>query len=98
MKICNFLENVLKENSIKKFYYNEYNFLEEIPQSYEYNELIKKIQKKEKIISTFESSEFSKVFADYLEMRNEKDGIEAENQFELGFRTAIKLIIDSLKE
>ena len=98
MKIGNFLENMLKENSIKKFYYNEYNFLEEIPQSYEYNELIKKIQKKEKIISTFESSEFSKVFADYLEMRNEKDGIEAENQFELGFKTAIKLIVDSLKE
>ena len=72
--------------------------MEEIPQSYEYNELIKKIQKKEKIISTFESSEFSKVFADYLEMRNEKDGIEAENQFELGFKTAIKLIVDSLKE
>ena len=33
----------------------------------------------------------------YLEQNNEKEGIEAEEQFKLGFKTAVKIIIEGLE-
>lgn len=37
------------------------------------------------------------VFLQYLEQNNEKEGIEAEEQFKLGFKTAVKIIIEGLE-
>ena len=36
-------------------------------------------------------------FFEYQEKTNEKESIEAKEQFKLGFKTAVKLIIEGLK-
>ena len=33
----------------------------------------------------------------YIEYTNERNSIEAENQFKLGFKTAIRIILETLK-
>jgi len=89
MKTCNFLEEYLKEDIISKIYRNECELIEKIITSEEYTEVIKKLKKKERELLKEDE------FREYLEIRNIKDAIEAEEQFKLGFKLAIKIIIES---
>ncbi len=83
------------ENSIiRKIYHNNMEELQQINQSKEYIDISKKIKRLEK--------DLHKEFAEesvrkYIEYTNAKISIEAENQFELGFKTAIKIILQALK-
>lgn len=89
MKTCNFLEEYLKEDIISKIYRNECELIEKIITSEEYTEVIKKLKKKERELLKEDE------FREYLEIRNIKDAIEAEEQFKLGFKLAVKIIIES---
>lgn len=89
MKTCNFLEEYLKEDIISKIYRNECELIEKIITSEEYTEVIKKLKKKERELLREDE------FREYLEIRNIKDAIEAEEQFKLGFKLAVKIIIES---
>lgn len=89
MKICNFLEDYLDEDVIGRIYHNDFNFAEQVPTTEEYAEIMQSIRQQEKGLSHVEG------FKEYLEIRNVKDGIEAEEQFKLGFKTAVKIIIES---
>ena len=89
MKTCNFLEEYLKEDIISKIYRNECELIEKIITSEEYTEVIKKFKKKERELLKEDE------FREYLEIRNIKDAIEAEEQFKLGFKLAVKIIIES---
>ena len=84
----------LEEDIINKIYRNNMEELQYINQTKEYIEVTKKIKKMEKMLF----KEFTKEnVTRYIEYINEKVSIEAENQFELGFKTAIKIILQALK-
>lgn len=89
MSVCNFLDDYLEDDIIGKVYRNDFNFTEKIPTTEEYMEVIQCIKKQEQELQDIEE------FKRYLEIRNIKDSIEAEEQFKLGFKTAIKIIIES---
>lgn len=87
---------VLDEESdiIKKIYY-ENNVL--IENSKEYNAISKKIRKLEVNILDELSKKGKKDFESYLEYVLQRESIDAENEFEKGFKIAVKIIIEGLK-
>ncbi len=87
MKTC-CLEN-LEEDIISKIYRNECDFAEQMPATPEYVKILRQIREQEKELLNVGK------FKKYLEFRNTKEAIEAEEQFKLGFKTAIRLIIES---
>lgn len=89
MKIYDFLDNYLEEDVIGKIYNNNFNLAEQEPSTEEYTEVMQSIKKQEKKLLYVEG------FKKYLETRNIKDAIEAEEQFKLGFKTAVRIIIES---
>lgn len=92
LKKCGF-ENV-EENMIYKIYHNDMEDLQNRNQSKEYVKITKKIEQMEKtLFKKFNKENVSK----YIEYTNEKVSIEAESQFELGFKIAIKIIFQALK-
>ena len=92
LKKCGF-ENV-EENMIYKIYHNDMEDLQNRNQSKEYMKITKKIEQMEKtLFKKFNKENVSK----YIEYTNEKVSIEAESQFELGFKIAIKIIFQALK-
>ena len=92
-----FKEYVMEDsenNIIRKIYHNNMEELEMMNQSKEYIQISKKIKKLEKILlKEFTEEKVEK----YIEYTNEKISIEAESQFELGFKTAVKIILEALK-
>ena len=84
-----FLEDYLEDDMISKIYNNDFDFAEQEPKTNEYRKIVKEIHEQEKNLLSITK------FQDYLESRNIKESIEAEEQFKLGFKTAIKLIIES---
>ncbi len=92
-----FKEYVMEDsenNIIRKIYHNNMEELQMMNQSKEYVQISKKIKKLEKILlKEFTEEKVEK----YIEYTNEKISIEAESQFELGFKTAVKIILQALK-
>ena len=92
-----FKEYVMEDsenNIIRKIYHNNMEELQMMNQSKEYVQISKKIKKLEKILlKEFREEKVEK----YIEYTNEKISIEAESQFELGFKTAVKIILQALK-
>lgn len=89
MKTCNFLEEYLNDEILSRIYRNDCNFTEQMIVTDEYIEVIQALKKQERKLVELEE------FKRYLEIRNIKDAIEAEEQFKLGFKVAIKIIIES---
>lgn len=83
-----------ENNIIRKIYHNNMEELQMMNQSEEYVQISKKIKKLEKtLLKEFTEEKVKK----YIEYTNEKVSIEAESQFELGFKTAVKIILQALK-
>ena len=83
-----------ENNIIRKIYHNNMEELQMMNQSEEYVQISKKIKKLEKtLLKEFTEEKVKK----YIEYTNEKVSIEAESQFELGFNTAVKIILQALK-
>ncbi len=98
MNLNHFIEEKEEEDILKKIYYNDLDFSEKSPKTRTYQKIIKMIRKQEKEILAITNQEIHEKFKNYLEMRNEKDTIEAEEQFKLGFKTAIQIIMESLQK
>ncbi len=88
------MEEYFDEDILKKIYYNELEALHEAPKDEEYVEITEKIIELEEILLKGENKDCIKRYMEYI---NERVGIEAENQFKIGFKTAIKIIIQCLK-
>ncbi len=86
-----------QESMIKKIYYGEWYPLEEIPETEEYKNLMKEILKIEKGIFKRMNKKEKENFSDYIEKNVLKESMEAENQFQLGFKTAVKLLVECIK-
>ena len=90
MKVESNLNELLEEDLIGKIYNNNL-------ENKEYFKLLNKNNKLSKFIKENLDDNMKEVFLQYLEQNNEKEGIEAEEQFKLGFKTAVKIIIEGLE-
>ena len=86
-----FLESYLNDDVIGKIYHGDLNLEEYQPVTVEYVTVNKYIRSQEKELLSVQD------FEKYLETRNIRDSIEAEEQFKLGFKTAIKIIMESYR-
>ena len=67
-----------------------------LPKNKEYIKLTKSnIDIAKSILAVLKAEDKNK-FVQYMEQINIKEGIEAEEQFKLGFKTAIKIIIEAV--
>ncbi len=90
------LEKYLSEDVIGKFYNNELYLSQVLPNNKEYIKLTESNIKLAKYILKNLDGKPKSSFVQYMEQINIKEGIEAEEQFKLGFKTAIKLILEGL--
>lgn len=96
MKIKEILKLDEKSNIINELYNNELYLSEKLPDTFEYLQLTKDIQKLSNNIINNLDKQNKRLFMEYSEKVNIKEGLESEHQFELGFKTAIKIIIEGL--
>lgn len=83
---------------LEKIYYGDFNPAKEIPKEKEYQEILAKIKKFiTKIRENEKDVEKINLFDELMETLAIKDGMEAENQFKLGFQLATKLIIEGME-
>ena len=87
-------EEIFQGNFLKKIYYGEIYLSKENPDTQEYKEILKKIKELSQTIR--QNPKTNKNFIELCEYIAIKESIETEMQFELGFKTAIKLIIEGL--
>lgn len=83
---------------LEKIYYGDFSPAKEIPKEEEYQEVLVKIKKFIKEIRENEKdAEKINLFDEFMETLAIKEGMEAENQFKLGFQLATKLIIEGME-
>ena len=88
------MDKSLDEDIIGKIYYNELEVVQELPNTIEYIKITEKIKNIEKnLLKDNNKEEFKK----YMEYINERSCMETENQFKLGFKTGIRIILEALK-
>ncbi len=97
MKTKERVEEYLNEDVIGKLYNNDLYLSQILPNNKEYIKLTKNNIKLAKYILENLEGKAKKSFMQYMEQTNIKEGIEAEEQFKLGFKTAIKLILEGLE-
>ena len=68
-----------------------------LPNNKEYIKLVKSNIELAKFILRNLDGKPKQSFIQYMEQINIKEGIEAEEQFKLGFKTAIKIILEGLE-
>lgn len=84
------------ENIIKDIYYNNLNLAEEQIKNAEYQNILETIRRKEKELIE-KNRDIEKEIKEFLECVTIRESIESENQFVLGFKTAVKIITEALK-
>ncbi len=88
------MEKNLEEDIISKIYYNELEAVQELPNTIEYIKLTEKLKNIEKsLLKDANKEDFKK----YMEYINEISSMESENQFKLGFKLGIRIILEALK-
>lgn len=92
MNLGEILDKNTEEDIIKDLYLNNLYLSEKVPDTHEYKEITEKIKNIEKQLLNMDDR-LIKQFKEYIEYISERDSIEMEFQFELGFKTAIKLIV-----
>ena len=88
-----------KNNKIlEKIYYGDFSPAKEIPKEEEYQEILATIRNfRAKIRENEKDVEKINLFDELMENLAIKEGMEAENQFKLGFQLATKLIIKGME-
>ena len=97
MKKEKIIEELLDDDIIGKMYNNELFLSEEIVHNEEYENFAKKNNNISRYIIENTVINIREKFVEYSEQVAILEGIDAEEQFKLGFKTAVKLIIEGLK-
>ena len=97
MKKEKIIEEHLDDDIIGKMYNNELFLSEEIVHNEEYENFAKKNNNISRYIIENTDINIREKFVEYSEQVAILEGIDAEEQFKLGFKTAVKLIIEGLK-
>lgn len=91
-----YLKELLNDDLIGKIYYGETYLAGKLPNTDEYKKVTQKILKLSEKIRQNEL--MKREFEKYNEKVAEKEGIEAEFQFKLGFKVAVKLIMEAMQK
>lgn len=92
MEIREILDKNVEEDIINQLYLNNLYLSEKVPNTQEYRKITEKIKiAEENLLKMDEKLKYN--LKEYVEFIAERDSIEMGFQFELGFKTAIKLII-----
>lgn len=97
MKKEKIIKELLDDDIIGKMYNNELFLSEEIVHNEEYENFAKKNNNISRYIIENTDINIREKFVEYSEQVAILEGIDAEEQFKLGFKTAVKLIIEGLK-
>lgn len=89
--MMNYLNKVDNEEILEKLYRGDLYPIEQVPNTEEYNQILKEIALYEKDMLGKINETEKKKFNDYLEKIESKQSIEAENQFKLGFKNWNKI-------
>lgn len=87
-----------KNSILKQIYNGELYPKEEIPKTKEFLMLARKKIKIENELLKIINQEQSKLFHNYMEIQSHLSSLDCENQFLLGFKTAIKILIEGLSQ
>lgn len=90
------LKELLNDDLIGKIYYGETYLAGKLPTTDEYKSVTQKILKLSEKIRQNELMRCE--FERYNEKVAEKEGIEAEFQFKLGFKVAVRLMIEAMQK
>lgn len=85
------LKELLKNDLLKQIYYGEIYLSRESPNTPEYRKTLQKMKSLSEKIRRERGLE--KCFDEYCEMMSIKESLETELHFEMGFKTAIRLIL-----
>lgn len=96
MEVKEKIKKYEKEDFIDKLYCNDLYLAEKSFTNKRYRQITQKTCEASNFILNNLEGTMKEEFLEYLEQINEKEGIEAKEQFKLGFKTAIKLIMDGL--
>ncbi len=96
-RIEELLDDDIIGKMIGKMYNNELFLSEEIVHNEEYENFAKKNNNISRYIIENTDINIREKFVEYSEQVAILEGIDAEEQFKLGFKTAVKLIIEGLK-
>ena len=88
------MEKKLEEDIISKIYYNDLEAVQELPNTIEYIKLTETLKNIEKSLLKDSNKEDFKKYMEYI---NERSSMESENQFKLGFKLGIRIILEALK-
>ena len=88
------MEKNLEEDIISKIYYNDLEAVQELPNTIEYIKLTETLKNIEKSLLKDSNKEDFKKYMEYI---NERSSMESENQFKLGFKLGIRIILEALK-
>lgn len=97
MKTKEKVKEYLNEDLIGKIYNNDLCLSQMLPNNKEYIELVKSNIELAKFVLKNLEGKPKQSFIQYMEQINIKEGIEAEEQFKLGSKTAIKIILEGLE-
>lgn len=84
----------VKKDIIKEFYYDGLENIQSEIHVKEYKKISKKIRKIESDIFENSSKENRERIETYMEYITERESIQAEHQYKVGFKTAIKLMLE----
>ena len=84
------MEKNLEEDIISKIYYNDLEAVQELPNTIEYIKLTETLKNIEKSLLKDSNKEDFKKYMEYI---NERSSMESENQFKLGFKLGIRIIL-----
>lgn len=84
----------VKKDKIKEFYYDGLENIQSEINIKEYKKISKKIRKIESDIFENSSKENRERIETYMEYITERESIQAEHQYKVGFKTAIKLMLE----
>lgn len=84
----------VKKDIIKEFYHDGLENIQSEINIKEYKKISKKIRKIESDIFENSSKENRERIETYMEYITERESIQAEHQYKVGFKTAIKLMLE----
>lgn len=90
------VKNLLNDDLLKRIYYGDVYFSQESPNTAEYKNVLQKMKSLSNKIRS--EREVECYFEEYCEISAIKESLETELHFELGFKTAVRLIMYGLQE
>ena len=92
------MKKILNQNILREIYYNQFETSDAKIKDKEYKKISKEIRKIEKKILNSTNKAEKVHFERYFECITRRESLEAENQFKIGFKTAMKIVFEVFED